>query len=124
LQQAKYKTLEVYDRSKSRNYYFKGVFEFWEKARTNKRTLHRLLFYIFVSLIPFISVYLIAAFTMINPRYQTNHSYIVIFSVTLFFYTIASSLQKWGTFPLLAISIIFTSILGVWLFNKRVSRFF
>ncbi len=124
LQQAKYKTLEVYDKSKNRNYHFKGVFEFWERAKTDKKTLHRLFFYIFVSLIPFISVYMVAAYTMINPRYQANHSYIVIFSVTLFFYTIASSLQKWGTFPLLAASILFTSILGVWLFHKRVSRFF
>ena len=124
LQQAKYKTLEVYDQSKNRNYYFKSVFEFWEIAKTDERTLHRLLFYIFVSLIPFISVYMVAAYTMINPRYQANRSYIVIFSITLFFYTIASSLQKWGTFPLLATSILFTSILGVWLFHKRVSRFF
>jgi len=124
LQQAKYKTLEVYDQSKNRNYYFKSVFEFWEKAKTDKGTLHRLLFYLFVSLIPFISVYMVAAYTMINPRYQTNHSYIVIFSITLFFYTIASSLQKWGTFPLLSVSILFTSILGIWLFHKRVSKFF
>jgi len=120
LQQAKYKILEVYDKSKNRNYSFKSVFEFWERAKT----LHRLLFYIFVSLIPFISVYMVAAYTMINPRYQANHSYIVIFSVTLFFYAIASSLQKWGTFYLLALAILFTSILGIWLFHKRVSRFF
>jgi len=124
LQQAKYKTLEVYDKNRKKHYKFQGVSEFWERAKTNKKTLHRLLFYIFVSLIPFISVYMVAAYTMINPRYQANHSYIIIFSVTLFFYGIASSLQKWGTFPLLAAAILFTSVLGVWLFHKRVSRFF
>jgi len=124
LQQAKYKTLEVYDQGKNKNYHFKSVFEFWKKSKIDKRTLHRLLFYIFVSLIPLISVYIVAAYTMINPRYQANHSYIVIFSVTLFFYTIASSLQKWGTFYLLASAIFFTSVLGIWLFHKRVSRFF
>ena len=124
LQQAKYKTLEVYDKQKKSNYQFRGVSEFWERAKTDKRTLHRLLFYIFVSLIPFISVYMVAAYTMINPRYQANHSYIVIFFITLFFYAIASTLQKWGTFPLLGAAILFTSVLGVWLFHKRVSRFF
>ena len=124
LQQAKYKTLEVYDKNKNNNYHFKSVFEFWERAKRENGTLHRLIFYIFVSLIPFLSVYMIAAYTMINPRYQANHSYIVIFSVTLFFYAIASSLQKWGTFPILIASIIITTVLGVWLFHKRVSRFF
>jgi len=124
LQQAKYKILEVYDKGKNRNYSFKSVFEFWERAKTDKGTLHRLLFYIFISLIPFISVYIIAAYTMINPRYQANHSYIVIFSVTLFFYGIASSLQKWGTFTLLAAAILCTSLLGIWLFQRRVTRFF
>ena len=124
LQQAKYHTLEVYDKSKNRKHKIKGLFEFWKKATTDKKTLHRLLFYIFVSLIPLLSVYLVAAFTMINPRYQANHSYIVIFSATLFFYSIASSLQKWGTFTLLVIAILFTTLLGAWLFHKRVSRYF
>jgi lipopolysaccharide export system permease protein len=124
LQQAKYETLEVYDKNKNSNYHFRSVLEFWKRAQVNKGTLHKLIFYIFVSLIPFISVYMIAAFTMINPRYQANHSYIVIFSITLLFYAIASSLQKWGTFSLLLASIVITALLGVWLFHKRVSRFF
>ena len=124
LQEAQYKTLEVYDKNKQNNYNFKGVSEFWERAKTSEGTLHRLLFYIFVSLIPLISVYMIAAYTMINPRYQANHSYIVTFSVTLFFYMIASSLQKWGNLYLLAAAIIVTSVLGIWMFNKRVTRFF
>ena len=124
LQEAEYETLEVYDKTKKRNFIFEDVFTFWAKAQTDERTLHRLLFYIFVSLIPLISVYLVAAYTMINPRYQANHSYIVIFSVTLLFYTLASILQKWGNFYLLAAAIIFTSVLGIWLFHKRVTRFF
>jgi lipopolysaccharide export system permease protein len=124
LQEAQYKTLEVYEKTKKRNFIFEDVFTFWAKAQRDERTLHRLLFYIFVSLIPLISVYLVAAYTMINPRYQANHSYIVIFSVTLLFYTIASVLQKWGTYYILAAAVIFTSILGVWLFHKRVTRYF
>ncbi len=124
LQQAEYETFEVYDKTKKRNFIFEDVFTFWAKAQHDERTLHRLLFYIFISLIPLISVYLVAAYTMINPRYQTNHSYIVIFSVTLLFYTLASILQKWGNFYLLAAAILFTSVLGIWLFHKRVTRFF
>ena len=124
MQQAKYRTLEVYDKSKNSDYHFRSVFEFWNRAKKEDGTLHRLLFYIFISLIPFMSIFMIASFTMINPRYQANHSYVVILSITLYFYTIASTLQKWGTLPILLGSILFTSILGIWLFHKRVSRFF
>ena len=124
LQQAKYKTFEVYDKVKKNNFHFRSVFEFWRQAKTDEGTKHRLLFYIFVSLIPFISVYLVAAFTMINPRYQSNNTYMVIFGTVLLFYSLASALQKAGTFPMLISAILFTVILGRWLFHIRVSRYF
>lgn len=124
LQQAEYKTLEIFDTSKKRGFQFKDILSYWQEAKQDSKIMHKLLFFIFVSLIPLLSVYLVAAFTMINPRYQGNHSFIVIFANTLFFYAIASSLQKWGTFPLLAASVIIIMILGQWLFKKRVSRYF
>jgi lipopolysaccharide export system permease protein len=70
------------------------------------------------------SVYLVAAFTMINPRYQSNNTFLVIFGTIILFYTLASSLQKWGTFPMLVAAIVFVSILGRWLFQVRVARYF
>jgi len=124
LQQAEYKTLEIFDSSIKRGYQFKTILSFWQDAAHSSKIKQKLIFFIFVSLIPLLSVYLVAAFTMINPRYQGNHSFIVIFANTLFFYAIASSLQKWGTFPLLAGSVIIIMILGQWLFKRRVSRYF
>jgi len=124
LQQARYKTLEVYDKAKKNHFHFETVLEFWKQTKKDKGTLHRLLFYIFVSLIPLLSVYLVAAFSMINPRYQSNNTYIVIFGTVLLFYGLASSLQKWGTFPMLFAAVIFTSVLGRWLFQVRVARYF
>jgi len=124
LQQVKYKTLEVYDQVKKHDFHFQTIFEFWSKAKEDKKILHKLLFYIFISLIPFISVYLVASFTMINPRYQSHNTFIVIFATVLLFYTLASSLQKWGNFYLLFAEIAFTSILGRWLFQVRVARYF
>jgi len=124
LTQAKYKTLEVYEKSKKRDFHFQDVVAFWSKAKTDQGIKHKLLFYMFISLIPLLSVYLVAAFTMINPRYQQNRSFLVIFLTTLLFYVIASTLQKWGNFYLIAAAILFTSVLGRWLFHKRVSRFF
>lgn len=124
LQQAEYKTLEIFDNSKKRGFQFKSILSYWQDANHNSKIMHKLLFFMFVSLIPLLSVYLVAAFTMINPRYQANHSFLVIFLSTLFFYAIASTLQKWGTFPMLLGSVIVIMILGQWLFKKRVSKFF
>ncbi len=124
LQQAKYKTLEVYDKVRKSNFHFQTVPEFWAQAKEDPLTRHKMLFYLFVSLIPFISVYLVAAFTMINPRYQSNNTYVVIFGTVLLFYGLASSLQKWGNFTMLFAFILFTAILGRWLFKVQVSRYF
>jgi lipopolysaccharide export system permease protein len=124
LQQAEYETVEVFDNSPKKEFQFKSVLSYWQDVQHDSKIMHKLLFFIFVSLIPLLSVYLVASFTMINPRYQANHSFTVIFVSTLFFYAIASSLQKWGTLPILALSVITIMILGQWLFKKQVSKYF
>ncbi len=124
LQQAEYETLEIFDKSQKKGFQFKSIISYWSDAQNNKKIMHRMLFFIFISLIPLLSVYLVASFTMINPRYQSNRSFLVIFITTLLFYTIASSLQKWGTPLILGIVVILITILGQWLFKKRVSKYF
>jgi lipopolysaccharide export system permease protein len=124
LQQAKYKTLEVYDSNKKNNFHFEAIVTYWNKAKTDAKMMHRVLFFIFISLIPLLSVYLVASFTMINPRYQTNRSFIVILVTTLLFYILASTLQKWGTYIILLLFIITIFLLGRWLFSQRVARYF
>ena len=124
LQQAKYKTLEVYDSDKKKSFHFKDIVTYWGKGKDDVKIRHKILFFIFLSFIPVLSVYLVAAFTMINPRYQTNHSFIVIFATTLLFYTLASTLQKWGNYALLLFFILAVFFLGKQLFAQRVARYF
>ena len=124
LQQAQYESLEVFDRVEKMPYKFEDIIEHWGQASTNPKRMHRLLFFTFVSLIPILALYLVASYTMINPRYQSNHSFLVIFSTSLFLYLIASGLEKWGTPLILIICIIAVLLYGQWLFNKRVSRYF
>ena len=124
LQQAKYKTLEVYDTSKKEGFHFEELSAYWNKAKEDIKLMRKAFFYIFVSFIPFLSVYLVASFTMINPRYQTNHSFIVIFTTTILFYMLASSLQKWGNYAILIFLIVAVFFLGRWLFRQRVARYF
>ncbi len=124
LQQAQYKSLEVFDSVKKNPYQFEDIIGHWKLAATDKKRMHRLLFFTFVSLIPLLALYLVASFTMINPRYQKNRSFTVIFTTSLLLYLIASALEKWGT-PLTLIASIFAVLLiGQWLFKKRVSRYF
>ncbi len=125
LQQAEYETMEVFDSSQSKGFEFQSIISYWSEGKESReKVMHRILFYIFTSLIPFLSVYLVASFTMINPRYQQNHSFLVIFITTLFFYITASSLEKWGNPLILIISISVITILGQWLFKKRVAKYF
>ena len=124
LQQAKYKTLEVFDQNKQRNFNYKTLKAYWAQVKEDIGLRHKMFFYIFVSLIPLLSIYLIAAFSMINPRYQKNRSFMIIFGITFLLYGIASSLQKWGTVSALIFATIIITVLGQWVFQKRVSKYF
>jgi len=125
LQQAEYDTMEIFDSAQSRGFEFQSIVSYWSEGKESReKVMHRMLFYIFTSLIPFLSVYLVASFTMINPRYQHNRSFLVIFVTTLFFYIGASFLEKCGNPFILLLSIIAVSVLGQWLFRKRVAKYF
>lgn len=124
LEQVEYESLEVYDRVYRLDFKFEDIMTYWNNAVSDIKIMQQLLFSIFVSLIPLLSVYLVASFTMINPRYQANRSYVVIFVTTLLLYIIASSLDKWGNAYTLILSVILVAILGQWLFSKRVSKYF
>lgn len=124
LQQAQYKTLEVYNTLKANGFKFESIAAYWAQAKTDIKWMHRILFFIFISLIPILSVYPIASFSMINPRYQSNHSFLLIFTITLLLYTVASSLNKWGTPLILVLCILIFALLGQRLFARRVSKYF
>jgi lipopolysaccharide export system permease protein len=124
LQQVQYKTLEIYHNLQTGGFKFEDIAAYWGQAKTDIKWLRRILFFTFISLIPILSVYLVASFTMINPRYQSNRSFLVIFTTTLLLYAIASSLEKWGTPLILCLIILLFAIVGQRLFTKRVSKYF
>lgn len=124
LQEAQYKELKVYDQNREEVYEFRTVLSYWMQAATDKKRMHKALFNLFISLIPLLSVYLIASFTIINPRYQKNHTILTTFVVIFILYLIASAFQKNGNLILLLIISAILWLLGKWLFQKRVSRYF
>jgi len=124
LQEIHYSYLEVFDASVNTAFEFQNIIEYWKEKLDKKKDIRKMIFYAFISLIPFLSVYLIASFTMINPRYQKNHAFLIIFLSTLVFYLIASSLNKWGTPSILVLCIFSFWFVGQFLFKQRVSKYF
>ena len=124
LRQARYGSLEVFDTSRSKPFHFQDILAYWRQAAHDKKIEHRLLFFLFISLIPLMSVHLVAAFSMINPRYQSGHLFFTVFATTLFLYIVGSSLEKWGNIYLLILAVIVTLLLGMYLFHIRVKRYF
>ena len=124
VQKINYEKLQVYDTLSRSNYQFEEIKQYWKKSLSDEQRKRKLLFFFFVSLIPLLSLYILASFTIINPRYQKNRSFVIIGLVTGLFYALASVLNKMGSIPLLTVMIVATGALGYWLFQKTVSRYF
>ncbi|MDD5406874.1 MAG: LptF/LptG family permease [Sulfurovaceae bacterium] len=124
LQQFKFQTLRAYDTSSQGEISFESITNYWSKIKNDNDIMKRALFFIFTSLIPLVSLYGVAAFTMINSRYQNNHSFIVIFIISLIGYAFASFLDKYGNIYWLLAGILLFTIMGWRLFIKQTARHF
>jgi len=124
IRQIDYKKLQTYDTLGKHVSTMSGVGDYWQQSLTDDQRKRKMLFYGFISLIPILSLYLVASFSIINPRYQKGHSFIVIGATTILLYFIASSLDKYGTPIMLGIAIVASLIAGIVLFQKQVSRYF
>ncbi|MBN2768029.1 MAG: LptF/LptG family permease [Campylobacterales bacterium] len=124
LMQVNYKNLRVFDNAKIGNYTLESIIEYWKKASQLNAILEDALFFLFVSLIPLSSLYLVAAFTMIHSRYETNVSFLVIFVVTLIYYSLASIIKENGSLTLTLFLSLLLGLTGRYIFQKKVVRFF
>ncbi|MEA3491912.1 MAG: LptF/LptG family permease [Campylobacterota bacterium] len=124
IQQINYEKLQTFDSLNNHNTKIYDVSSYWRQSMTDDQRKRKMLFYAFIGLIPLLSLYMIAAFSIINPRYQKGHSFTVIGLTTGLFYFLASSLDKFGTKELLVLVSISSLLLGLWLFYRRVDRYF
>ncbi|WP_281950671.1 LptF/LptG family permease [Nitrosophilus kaiyonis] len=89
---------------------YKNVIEYWFESTSNKTRAFDFTIFVIVSLFPMLSIFLILALGIKNPRYQKNFTYLwIILSISIF-YVLAFILSK--KIPFIAIFIL--SIL--WLF--------
>ncbi|MDY0195228.1 MAG: LptF/LptG family permease [Sulfurovaceae bacterium] len=124
LQQFKFQTLRAYDTSSRGEIDFESILHYWGQMKNDDSIMKRALFFIFISLIPLLSIYIVAAFTMINARYQGNHSFVVIFTISLISYAFASFLEVYGNIYWLLGGILLFLTVGWRLFDRLAARHF
>jgi len=124
LKEINYEKMQIFQNLHSEGYSSSNILDQWVKWSFDPKKKRRILYYIFISLIPIMGLYIIASFAMINPRYQKNYAYHVLGITTVALYIIATSLKSGGSFAIMGASIVAIFLLGWTLFRYKVTRFF
>jgi len=124
LKMVEYATMQIYQNIKSKAYSYKNIKEYWLRYAKNPKKKGKILFFIFISLIPIIALYIVSAFSIINPRYQKSYAYPALAITTILLYVIATIIQNQGSIALLIGSLITITIIGLVLFHYKVSKYF
>jgi len=124
LKEINYEKMQIFQNLNAEAFTYNNIIQYWTKLSLNPKKKRKILFFIYLSLIPMMALYIIASFSIINPRYQKNYAYHILAITTVGLYTIATLLDKQGNIPLLIGAIILTFLIGLVLFKQHVLRFF
>ncbi len=124
LKMVDYKIMQIFQNIKGKSYNYKNIKEYWMKYAKNPKKKGKILFFIFISLIPIIALYIVSAFSIINPRYQKSYAYPALAITTVLLYVIATLLQNQGSLILLIASVVITTLIGLILFHYKVAKYF
>ena len=124
LKEILYKKMQIFQNIEIKGFSYNNVIEYWVKLSYHKKRKGRILFFIFISLIPVMAFPIVASFAIINPRYQKNYAYHVLGVTTISLYMIATFLENQGDFRLLAPFVLGTFITSHLFFKYKVSKFF
>jgi len=124
LKEIHYEKMQVFQNLNTDEFTYKNIFSYWIELSFDSDGKRKILFFIYISLIPIIALYIIAAFSIINPRYQKNYAYHILGSTTIGLYAIATLLKSQGNPIALVVAIVLTSALGLFLFKRYVQRYF
>ncbi len=124
LKMVEYEQMKIFQKIKGKSYTYRDIKEYWKKYAKNPKKKGKILFFIFISLIPIIALYIVASFSIINPRYQKSYAYPILGLTILLLYVIATLLQHQGNPIFLAISLLTVTVIGLILFHYRVARYF
>jgi len=124
LKKINYESMKVYKNLNTEAFTYNSIVQYWLKLSLNPKKKSKIFFFIFASLIPLLSLGIIAAFSIINPRYQKNYAYHILTLTTIGLYSLAIILEKKGDIPMLIAFISLSLILGFYLYKRFVLRFF
>ena len=123
LKEINYEQMQVFQDLNSDEFTYSNIVQYWTALSLSSKK-GKIFFFIYISLIPMMALYIIASFSIINPRYQKNYAYPILGATTIGLYAIATLLKNQGTFLLLGIAILVTFLLGIFLFRHYVQRYF
>jgi lipopolysaccharide export system permease protein len=124
LKEILYQKMQIFQNIESEGFSYNNIVEHWIKLSYHKRHKRKILFFIFISLIPIMAFPIVASFAIINPRYQKNYAYHILGATIVTMYMIATFLKNQGDFMMLGLFIIGTSLISHLFFNYKVSSFF
>jgi hypothetical protein len=124
LKKITYEEMKVFQYLDIQAFTYTNIKQYWIDLSLNPKKKSRIFFFIFSSLIPILALFIIASFSIINPRYQRNYAYIVLTITTIALYSIATLLERHGTINIFIITISFVFTFGYFLFKRLILRFF
>ncbi|CAA6806377.1 MAG: Predicted permease YjgP/YjgQ family [uncultured Sulfurovum sp.] len=124
LKKINYESMKVFQNLNSDAFTYNNIVQYWIKLSLNPKKKSKIFFFIFASLIPLLSLAIIASFSIINPRYQKNHAYQALAVTTIGLYSSAIILESKGTLLMLFGFSFVALFLGFYLYKRLVLRFF
>jgi len=124
LEEINYESMKVFQDLNSEAFTYNNIIDYWVGLSKLKNRKAKILFFIFISFIPIMGLYMVSAFSIINPRYNKNYAYYVLGGTTVMLFGIATILDKLGTPLILLTTIILIVLLGYALLKRNVLRYF
>jgi lipopolysaccharide export system permease protein len=125
ISQIDFEKMSINDISKLQTFDFNNVFNYWADgiSKGDKKIIKSFSLYIFISIFPVLSIFLIVAFGILNPRYDKNHSYLYIILSIVLYYVLIYNLAK--TLPFIGLILLppIWIISSYYIYKKRVERF-
>lgn len=124
LKEINYEKMQLFQNLNAEAFTYNSIINYWLKLSTHPKKKRNILFFIYISLIPIMALYIVASFAIVNPRYQKNYAYPILGLTIVGLYVVATLLNQQGTFTLLIVAIALTSLFSLWLFRRYVTRYF
>ena len=103
---------------------FISIKDYWKDIGSNSSKMVDFKHAIYISLMPLFTLFAIAAFTIIHPRYQKSRLFATLFVTTVSYLVMMDFLANNANFMQAFFAFSLYLFLSVYLFKKRVMRYF